>query len=67
MFGIEVDPNDILEGLKSAKDFEGKEPGEVTWSYQRQARRLAHGKSCLPVKKIWSSAPKCGVCHVFVS
>jgi hypothetical protein len=36
MFGIEVDPNDILEGLKSAKDFEGKEDGEVTWSYQRQ-------------------------------
>jgi hypothetical protein len=38
MFGIDVDPADIEEGLKSARDFEGKEveDGQPTWSYQRQ-------------------------------
>lgn len=36
MFGFEVDPADILEGLKGVKDFEGKPDAEVTWSYQRQ-------------------------------
>eukprot|EP00283_Hemiselmis_rufescens_P007359 CAMPEP_0173430468 /NCGR_PEP_ID=MMETSP1357-20121228/8878_1 /TAXON_ID=77926 /ORGANISM="Hemiselmis rufescens, Strain PCC563" /LENGTH=355 /DNA_ID=CAMNT_0014394801 /DNA_START=282 /DNA_END=1345 /DNA_ORIENTATION=+ len=40
-FGIEVDPSDILEGLKSSRDFEGKEDaGEPTWSYQRQKDSL---------------------------
>lgn len=38
MFGIDVNPADIEEGLKSARDFEGKEveDGQPTWSYQRQ-------------------------------
>mmetsp|Transcript_66919 Transcript_66919/g.139481 ORF Transcript_66919/g.139481 Transcript_66919/m.139481 type:complete len:503 (+) Transcript_66919:158-1666(+) len=40
MFGIDVDPNDILEGLKGVRDFEGKEDSEHTWSYQRQKDAL---------------------------
>eukprot|EP00281_Chroomonas_sp_CCMP1168_P023113 CAMPEP_0206233448 /NCGR_PEP_ID=MMETSP0047_2-20121206/11995_1 /ASSEMBLY_ACC=CAM_ASM_000192 /TAXON_ID=195065 /ORGANISM="Chroomonas mesostigmatica_cf, Strain CCMP1168" /LENGTH=449 /DNA_ID=CAMNT_0053657333 /DNA_START=37 /DNA_END=1384 /DNA_ORIENTATION=+ len=40
MFGFEVDPADILEGLKGIKDFEGKEGVEPTWSYQRQKDSL---------------------------
>jgi hypothetical protein len=41
MFGIDVNPADIEEGLKSARDFEGKEveDGQPTWSYQRQVCR----------------------------
>ena len=40
MFGMDVDPNEILEGLKGASDFEGKEGEDVTWSYQRQQDAL---------------------------